>query len=96
MEGKDNWMGWKYIPNTDGVGAAVSTATLFPAENAYVAAQVGKGSVEWDCLTWEQNPTQYHIVNALADLPILEYLPAVMTKGSTNLAVDGKPSRQLS
>ena len=45
--------------------------------------------------TWEQNPTQYHIVNALADLPVLEYLPAVMTKGSTNMAVEGKPVREL-
>lgn len=94
-EGKDNWMGWKYIPNMDGVGAMVSAATLFPAENAYVAAQVGKGSVNWEHLTWEQNPTQYHIVNALADLPVLEYLPAIMTKGSTNLVVDGKPVREL-
>ena len=88
-------MGWKYIPNMDGVGASVSAPTLFPAENAYVAAQLGTGSVEWERLTWEQNPTQYHIVNALADLPIIEYLPAIMTKGSTNLVVDGKPVREL-
>ena len=95
MEGKDNWMGWKYIPSPDGVGASVSMATLFPAENVYTAAQIGVGSVEWDHLTWEQNPTQHHIVNALADLPIIEYFPAVMTKGSSNLAVEGKPVREL-
>ncbi len=95
MEGKDNWMGWKYIPNADGVGASVTTATLFPAESTYSAVQIGTGSVAWEHLEWEQNPTQYHIVNALADLPVLEYLPAVMTRGATNLVVDGKPVREL-
>ena len=95
MEGKDNWMGWKYIPNADGVGASVSTATLFPVENTYREVKIGTGSVKWEHLTWEQNPTQYHIVNALADLPILEYLTVVMTKCSTNLIVKGKPVREL-
>jgi acetoacetate decarboxylase len=93
--GKDNWMGWKYIPNADGVGASVSKATLFPAEKTYREVKIGTGSVKWDHLTWEQNPTQYHIVNALADLPILEYLPVVMTKGGTNLMVKNKPVREL-
>ena len=32
--------------------------------------RVGAGRVEWHRLTLEQNPTQFHIVNALADLPI--------------------------
>jgi len=95
MVDKDNWMGWKYIPNPDGVGASVTMPTLFPAETTYSAVQIGTGSVAWEHLEWEQNPTQYHIVNALADLPVLEYLPAVMTKGSTNLAVEGKPVREL-
>jgi acetoacetate decarboxylase len=95
MEGKDNWMGWKYIPNPDSAGASVSMATLFPAESTYSAVQIGTGSVAWEHLEWEQNPTQYHIVNALADLPVLEYFPAVMTKGATNLAVDDKPVREI-
>ena len=95
IEGKDNWMGWKYIPNPDGVGASLSTPTLFPAETVYTAVQIGKGTVAWEHLKWEQNPTQYHVVNALADLPVLEYLPAIMTKGSTNLVVEGKPVREL-
>ena len=77
------------------VGASVSAPTLFPAETTYTAVQMGSGSVAWEHLEWEQNPTQYHIVNALADLPVLAYLPAVMTKGSTNLAVEGKPVREL-
>lgn len=95
MEGKDNWMGWKYIPNADGVGASVNTATLFPSENFFTEVQAGTGSIKWEHLDWEQNPTQYHIVNALADLPILEYFPAIMTKGKTNLAVMGKTVREL-
>ena len=46
-------------------------------------------------LTWEQNPTQYHIVNALADLPVLAYLPAMVTTGSTNLFVPDRMPRVL-
>jgi hypothetical protein len=57
--------------------------------------QVGTGTIEWAHLTWEQNPTQHHIVNALRDLPILEYRPAVITKGSTDLSVAGRPVREL-
>jgi len=36
--------------------------------------------VEWHRLTWEQNPTQFHIVNALKRLPILEYREATVAK----------------
>ncbi|ACL01962.1 Acetoacetate decarboxylase [Desulfatibacillum aliphaticivorans] len=95
MEGRDNWMGWKYIANPDGFGSMVSEPTLFPAETKYKALQMGTGSINWESLTWEQNPTQYHIVNALAELPIVEYLPAIVTQGSTNLAVEGVPVRAL-
>jgi len=95
MAGKDNWMGWKYIPNPNGEGAALSTPTLFPSSRATTDLQVGTGTIAWEQLTWEQNPTQYHIVNALHDLPILEYCSASVAKGSTNLVVAGKPVREL-
>ena len=85
-EGKDNWMGWKYIPNTGGVGAALSHPTLFPASSEFTEVLVGEGNVSWEHLTWEQNPTQYYIVNALADLPNLGVVATIITKGSTDLA----------
>ena len=51
--------------------------------------------MNWNHLTWEQNPTQYHIANALADLPNIEYYPSIMTKGSTNLVVLDRLPRAL-
>ena len=93
--GQGNWMGWRYIPNPDGKGAALSHATLFPTSGTLKEAWVGTGEVRWNRLTWEQNPTQSHIVNALQELPILEYRSAMVTKTSTDLAVPMKPVRAL-
>ena len=88
-------MGWKYIPNTGRPGAAVSHATLVPTAARPNEAWSGEGQVDWHPLTWEQNPTQFHIVNALAELPILEYRYAVVTKGATTLSVPGQSVREL-
>jgi hypothetical protein len=90
-----NWMGWKYIPKTGAPGAEVSHPTLFPVEVNFKEISVGSGKVEWHRLTWEQNPTQFHIANALEALPILEYRFAAVIKGGVNLLVPGKPVRQL-
>ena len=38
-----------------------------------VAATIGKGTVEWRRATWDDMPTQYHIVNGLAALPVREW-----------------------
>lgn len=95
QEGKDNPMGWRYIPAVGGFGAALSEPTTFPSENVITEAYVGAGTIRWNHLTWEQNPTQFHIVNALADLPVLEYRPAFITKGSTNLFIPERWSRAL-
>ena len=95
MEGKDHIMGWRYIPKSNHVGAEISQPVLFPLDRNIKKVWVGQGEVVWHHLTWEQNPTQYHIVNALADLPILEYLPALVTKESSNLLIPDKPRRVL-
>ena len=92
----DHPMAWRHMPAVGRPGASISEATTFPSENVFTDARVATGSVEWHRLTWEQNPTQYRIVNALADLPILEHRPAVITWGSTNLIVPERPSRVLS
>jgi len=84
-EGKDNPMGWRYFPGISGFGHRVMEATTFPSETTLREVQVGRGELNWQQLTWEQNPTQCHIVNALADLPVLSYLPAMVARGSTNL-----------
>jgi hypothetical protein len=93
---KNNPMALRYIPAVGGFGPPViNEVTLFPSENIVTEAWVGDGSLEWQELTWEQNPTQYHIVNALAALPVLSYLPAVITKGSTNLMLPNRWTRTL-
>lgn len=92
---RGHWMGWKYVPSPDGIGAEVSHATLFPTTPSLREAWAGRGEVRWHRLTWEQNPTQFHIANALAELPILEYRSAIVTRGGTDLAVPGAPVRAL-
>jgi len=92
---KNNSMGWKYIPNPDGVGAALSHPVLFPTEAHIDEYWVGTGEVHWEHLTWEQNPTQFHIVNALADLPNLGHAFTAVSKGSSILEPVGRPVRIL-
>ncbi len=90
-----NWMGWKYIPKTGGPGAEISEATLFPTSPTFEKGWIGSGEVVWNRLTWEQNPTQFHIVNALERLPILEYRWAGVLIGSSDLMVPERPVRPL-
>lgn len=92
---KDNPMGYRFIPPVGGWGEGSGQATLFPSENKLEEVMIGEGSLDWNTLTWEQNPTQFHIVNALSKLPILEYRPAIMTRGSVNLAVADRLPRPL-
>jgi hypothetical protein len=93
--GKDNPMGWRYLPGVGGFGTALSEATTFPSENVFTEILVGAGTLGWSRLSWEENPTQFHIVNALADLPVLEDRPALVTRGSTNLVVPERLPRAL-
>ncbi|MEE4144008.1 MAG: acetoacetate decarboxylase family protein [Halieaceae bacterium] len=94
-EGKDNPMGWRYFPGISGFGQSVSEPTTFPSETKLSETWVGKGRVDWQQLSWEQNPTQFHIVNALADLPVLAWLPAIVAKGSTNLILPERLPRLI-
>lgn len=95
-KGLDHPMGWRYMPELGGFGtAAIDQPTTYPSESVYTSAMVGEGLVSWQQLTWEQNPTQYHIVNALQSLPVLEYRPAVITRGSTNLVLPDRWTRSL-
>jgi hypothetical protein len=60
--------------------------TTFPSKTTITETQVGKGSIDWEHLTWEQDPTQFHIVNALADLPNLGVIYTAVTKGLLTLS----------
>lgn len=96
MRGKNNPMAWRFIPALGGYGSPrVNEATTFPSEDTFKEIWVGEGHVDWQQLAWEQNPTQYHIVNALNALPVLEYRPAMVTKGSTNLVIPDRLTRSM-
>ena len=89
-------MAWRYLPGVGGFGQTTSEPTAYPSENEFRSVLVGEGSIEWHQLTWEQNPTQFHLVNALAELPILEHRAALVTEGSTNLIIPDNLPRGLS
>jgi acetoacetate decarboxylase len=66
----------KYMPRTGEWGEAdVCQVTLTPALNSGVTIERrerGKGSVKFHRAAWSDLPTMVNVVNALADLPILE------------------------
>lgn len=94
-EGRDNPMALRYFPGISGFGHSVIEPTTFPSETILSETFVGKGTLDWNHLSWEQNPTQCHIVNALADLPVLAYLPALVARGSTNLILPDRLPRAI-
>jgi acetoacetate decarboxylase len=95
-EGKDNPMALRYFPGVSGLGHSIVQPTTYPSQTTLTEARIGQGKLNWRHLNWEQNPTQFHIVNALADLPVLEYLPAMVAKGSTNLILPDRLPRAIS
>jgi len=82
--GMDGVLHYKYLPRTGDWGEAdASYAVMTPAAtpNRKVTAQwTGNGSLEWNHARWEDMPTQYMIVNALADLEVQEFVGATITK----------------
>ena len=94
--GKDNPMGWRFLPAVGGLGQGLNEFTTFPSETNLSEVKIGQGRVDWQHLTWEQNPTQCHIVNALADLPVLHQLPAMVARGSANLLLPDRLPRTIS
>jgi hypothetical protein len=88
-------MALRYFPGISGFGHSVIEPTTFPSETTLSEVMVGEGKLDWNHLSWEQNPTQFHIVNALEALPVLAYLPAMVAKGSTNLILPDRLPRAL-
>lgn len=93
--GEKVYFGWQYLPAAGHKGTPVSYPTLFPKKSTIKQAWNGKGNIQWYHATWEQNPTQFHIVNPLADLPVLEMREAFVTKSATDIDVVERPVRRL-
>jgi len=85
-------LGWKYIPNEAGTGPIVSYATEYPISTIYKEAWSANGSLKWYTQTWEENPTQAHIVNALHSLPVKEIVSSLVSK-SSKILLQGKVRR---
>lgn len=78
-------MHWKYMPRTGEWGKAdASYAVITPAGGSTqrtLELWRGKGgSVKFHRARWEDMPTQYMIVNAFADLDVVEFRGATITK----------------
>ena len=75
-------IGWRYIPKVGCPGAELSQPVLYPQGMTVTGAWLGKGTVRWTELTFEQNPSQYKIIRGLAGLPVKAMGPAMLTKGA--------------
>jgi hypothetical protein len=76
----DGMLHYKYMPRTGEPGIAdVSGAAISPPTKdvSVLSHAVGNGDASFHRSTWEQLPTLFHIVNTLADLPVLEPRGAV-------------------
>ena len=69
-------LSYKYVPRTGAWGDAdCEYATIVPAEDPSrrtIECWEATGTVSFFEATWNDMPTQFHIVNALASLPVLE------------------------
>jgi len=89
-------MYYKYMPRTspggsEGADLAYVTTAAAPAGSMGSAGNINfddfeyrkwtaKGSLRWHRATFEQLPLQHHIVNALADLPMLGFVDAELVR----------------
>ncbi|MEM7280865.1 MAG: acetoacetate decarboxylase family protein [Pseudomonadota bacterium] len=83
-----NWFGWRYIPRLGEPGADLSTPTLFPKEYKFQSILLGTAKVRWTPLTIEENPTQAHVILALAQLPAHQFLEASLSQGLSVMRYD--------
>jgi hypothetical protein len=87
----DGTLHFKYIPATQAWGqAAVQHACLSPAGPKVTLERlnIGRGRVRFLPTSWQQMPTQFHIVSALSELPQLEQREAwvAATRGASDLS----------
>jgi acetoacetate decarboxylase len=88
MSRESHWIGWRYIPNVSGPGAALNHPTTFPQGMVVKQARTATATIAWKALTWQQAPTQAHITAALAAMPVLEVTAAFVTRGESTLLGD--------
>jgi len=87
MSGESLWAGWKYIPNTNWVGAEVSFPTVIPHKLSIYEAWLGEGSHVFFEHTWESVLTSAQVLEGLRKLVVKEYRPSLILKGTLDLLV---------
>jgi len=81
-----HWMSWRYFPNVNGIGAALSQATLIGWEHTITEAWAGEGSIQYGDASWETNPMSGDILTELKKrLVVKEYVGGTVTNGSATL-----------
>ena len=88
---QSNWMNLKYFPNVHNDGADVCYACTYPSSGTCTEAWQGHGHIRFFPSSFERNPTQYVLINLLAELPILEVTQARLVKWEPMMALDRKP-----
>lgn len=80
----DGVLHYKYLPATGDWGQADIAYPVISPEAApnrrIVERWTGTGEIQWNRARWEDMPTQFNIVNALADLDVANYVGATMTR----------------
>ena len=80
----DGTLHYKYIPKTGEWGAPdVVYPVITPASGGHrkvLEEWVGEGKITWNRARWEDLPTQFNVVNALADLEVVEVLGGTLTR----------------
>lgn len=81
--------GWRYIPKVGPFsGAALSEATYYPVDNKTFSGSRCTGTVRWTVPKPDQHPMQVAIIDAMARLPVREYLPGSFRKGMCWMRMD--------
>jgi acetoacetate decarboxylase len=87
------WMNLKHFPSLENEGADVSYIATYPSSGTCTAASDGRGSVRFHSSSFEQNPTQYDVINLLAALPIGEMRTCRLVVMEPMMALDRLPQR---
>jgi hypothetical protein len=83
---------WKFIPGPGGTVDADYPIKMV-SRGTVDTLSTGTGSLTFGSPTWEQCPISHRIIKALAALPIVEVLPAVVTTATGSVLDRGASAR---
>ena len=90
-----NYMQYKYVPGIEDEGADVAYAAVYPSTGSCVELCGGEGGAVVHRASFEQNPTQFELINRLADMPLLEARAAALARWEPAILLDRCPRRLL-